>query len=258
MECKNCGNIANETYCSNCAQSTKVDRINLKSLLNELSDSIFQVNRGFLYTIKELFIRPGHSIREYLQGKRRNHFKPIAFLFTLSTIYFLLSRHIDFDTLLGYFAEGFSAGDSDLSKESVDYTESKRMVGILNWLADNYAYATLLLLPLYSFASYISFHGIKYNYLEHIALNAYISGLQTILYIVFFTLFIFIDVYYLEALPLLFSMGYTFWVFRQFFIELSISSLVLRTILTYMFYSMFTFGFVLVFSLISMIIRKLF
>jgi hypothetical protein len=254
MNCKNCGNIANETYCPNCAQSTKVERINLKSILSELSDSIFQVNRGFLFTIKELFTRPGHSIREYLEGKRRNHFKPIAFLFTLSTIYFLLSRYIDFDTILGYFAEGASAAVTDLSRKSADYEKSNGIVTTLNWLADNYAYTTLLLLPMYSLASYVSFLGLKFNYLEHVALNAYLSGQQTIIYIVFFTLFIFIDVYYIEALPILISMGYTFWVFRQFFIGLSLSSVVLRVILTYILYFIFTFGFIFV----LLIVRRLF
>lgn len=255
MKCKNCGNVANESYCPYCAQKTKVDRITFKSLLEEFSDTIFQVNKGFLYTVKELFIRPGHTIREYLDGKRKNHFKPIAFVFTLSTIYFLLSRYVDFDTLLGYLAEGFSAADADISKESPDYEESKKMAGILNWMANNYAYASLLLLPLYALASYLSFLGLRYNYLEHIAVNAYVTGQQAIIYIVFFALFLLIDVYYLEAIPVLISMGYTFWVFRQLFNNLSTSSFILRTILTYIFCAVFTFGFMFIFSLISMIFR---
>ena len=78
MNCKNCGNIVEGEYCNHCGQRSNVGRITLSSLLNELTESIFQIDRGFFYTLTQLFARPGKSIREYLNGKRRKHFKPIA------------------------------------------------------------------------------------------------------------------------------------------------------------------------------------
>ncbi len=180
MECKNCGNIANGFYCPHCAQKTKVDRITFRSLLEEISDTVFQINKGFLYTIKELFVRPGHTIREYLEGKRKNHFKPIAFVFTLSTIYFFISRWIDSDTFLSEIFESFTQSAYDNNDK---FEGTKALIKVFKWLTNNYAYTILTLLPLYSLASYFSFLGTKFNYLEHLALNAYISGQQAIIFL---------------------------------------------------------------------------
>lgn len=47
MNCKNCGHIVQDTYCGHCGQKVNVDRITFSSLLNELTESVFQVNKGF-------------------------------------------------------------------------------------------------------------------------------------------------------------------------------------------------------------------
>jgi hypothetical protein len=86
MNCKNCSQIINGNFCTHCGQSTKVDRINLSNFLSELSEGIFQINKGLFYSVKELFLRPEYNIRAYLNGKIKNHFKPIAYVFILSTV----------------------------------------------------------------------------------------------------------------------------------------------------------------------------
>ncbi len=147
MNCKNCGQITAGEYCNHCGQKSKVGRITLSSLLNELTESIFQIDRGFLYTLIHLFTRPGKSINEYLNGKRKKHFKPIAYLITFSTIYFIISKMIGQNTWMDDFITGFAKGGSN--KEEIPQ--------ILNWFAKNYAYTTMLLIPVFSFASFISF-----------------------------------------------------------------------------------------------------
>ena len=47
-------------------QNSNVSRINITSFLDEVSVSVFQINKGFLFTLKELFLRPGKSLNEYL------------------------------------------------------------------------------------------------------------------------------------------------------------------------------------------------
>ena len=77
MNCKNCDKIVDGNFCAHCGQNIKVDKLNLPNFLTEVSDSVFQLNGGLFYTIKELFVRPGHTIREFLIGRRKGHFKPI-------------------------------------------------------------------------------------------------------------------------------------------------------------------------------------
>lgn len=116
--------------------------LNLVSFVAEVSGSVFQVDKGFFFTIKELFVRPGHSIREYLLGKRKRHFKPVACVLTLSTIYFLLSRLTESETMVTSFIEGYASG-IDSAEANSEKLETFR------WFGSNYAYTMLMLLPLF-------------------------------------------------------------------------------------------------------------
>ena len=89
MSCKNCGHDLEGNFCSNCGQSAKVDKISYGYVLSEIPNSLFQIDHGFFYTVKELFTRPGNSLREFMEGKRKDHYKPLAFLLITSTLYAL-------------------------------------------------------------------------------------------------------------------------------------------------------------------------
>lgn len=110
---------------------------------------------------------------------------------------------------------------------------------IATWFLKNYAYSILLLLPVFSLASYIAFLKFDKNYLEHIVINSYITGHQAIFYSLFVIGRAFVDSVILEVLPLVFAVSYTFWVFWQFFSEGNRAKNVLRTVLTYMLYCIF-------------------
>ena len=113
MNCRNCGHTVDGKFCSNCGQNSKVGRINLPAVLNEFSESIFQINKGFFYTLRELCIRPGESLKEFLNGKRKNHFKPIAYLLTLSTLYFLITQATNQNTWIEDLITGWMNGATE-------------------------------------------------------------------------------------------------------------------------------------------------
>jgi len=229
MICKNCDYTVQGTFCSQCGQKASVSKITLTNLLDQLSNSIFQVDKGFFYTMKQLFTRPGLSIREYLDGKRKRHFKPIAYLLTLSTLYLLITQLCGQNTLLQEALAGSAQGFLDIKEQDALPT------GLL-WFSKNYAYATLLLLPIFSLASYISFLGLGANYLEHFVLNSFTTGQQAIFYSVFAVLGSFIKSEVVEIIPLIIAICYNFWVFYQFFRTRNLAGVVLRSILTYILY----------------------
>lgn len=230
MTCKNCGQAAEARFCANCGQQTSVARLTLASLATQLSEGVFQLNKGFFFTLKELTIRPGHSIREYLAGKRKNHFKPIAYAFLLSTIYFFLSRSLGTETVLNDLVSGFASGGQG-DESTAAQVES------LNWLADRYSYTILFFLPLYALASFLAFWGTRYNYIEHIVLNAYIIGQQTLIYLVYAVLsYLTGDTEVLALAMVVFSVLYQCYVFWQFFHQRSRFQVLIRTFLTYVLY----------------------
>lgn len=235
MDCKNCGEIVEGNYCSHCGQNSNVGKITISNLLDDLTNNVFQVNRGFFFTVKELFARPGSSIKAYLNGKRKKYIKPITYLLTLSTAYFLISQITGQNTWMDDLISGFSNG-------AYDSGEGTEVPPILTWFSKNFAYTTLLLLPVFSFASYLSFLGLGRNYLEHFIINSYTTGQQAIFYSLSALIMTSTGSGIIESLPLLIAVSYTFWVFWQFFTEGNRLSNILRSMLTYILYLIFSIG----------------
>lgn len=239
MNCKNCGYVIDGNFCCHCGQSAKVGRITLAGFINEVTESIFQVDKGFFYTLTALFARPGDSLKDFLNGKRKNHFKPVAYVLTLSTVYFLTSQFTNHNTWLDDLITGWMNGATGQGPKA-------EFPQIITWFSKNYAYSILLLLPVFSLASYLSFKKFGRNYLEHIVINAYITGQQAIFYTFFAIGGTFIKSDVLEIFPLLIALSYTFLVFWQFFSEGNRMVNIMRSIMTYLLYLIFSFLFLLV------------
>ena len=175
--CKNCESEAKGNFCPSCGQTTHSGRIDLHHLLHEFTHGVLHVDSGIFFTAKGLFVRPGQMIRDYFDGKRVKHFKPFAYLFLLATIY------------------GFMA---ILFKQEVSFTidQTNQALGtdifenINQWVYKHYALATILLLPITSFTSFLFFRKSKFNYGENLILNAYVGGQQMLISLI--TLFIFV------------------------------------------------------------------
>ena len=88
--CKNCGIKFYGAYCNNCGQKHNVGRLTWPSWLENIMYGITNIEYGILFTIKELFTRPGYMMRDYLEGKRIKYFKPFSMLFVLAAIYTIL------------------------------------------------------------------------------------------------------------------------------------------------------------------------
>jgi len=232
MTCRNCGHTVKGNFCSQCGQNSKVDRINFSSFAKDISDSIFQINRGFFYTLTELFVRPGASLKDFLHGKRKSHFKPITYVLTLSTVYFLITQFTNQNTWIDDALTGWMNGATGQSS-GIEIPQ------IAIWFSENYAYSTLLLLPVFSLASYLSFFKFGRNYLEHVVVNSYVTGHQAIFYSIFAIGRMYINSDFMENIPLLVAISYTFWVFWQFFSEGNRIVNILRSIFTYFLYLLF-------------------
>ena len=241
MICKNCEQDFVGNYCSTCGQNANVRKVNYKYLMDEIPNSIFQIDRGFLFTLKELFTRPGHSIRGFLEGKRKNHFKPLAFIILTSTLYVLSHYFIGNQTFIDDAITGFKSG----AKSENNY--------LLKWISQNQTYFILILVPFFSLASYFAFIKSKYNYFEHLILNIYITGQQMFIYFLFS--FIYDRDSYLVLLPLLLGMGYNFWTYIQFFNKKSTVKKVLLILLTYIIFISQIFIGMIIFSIVMAVIN---
>jgi len=81
--CQNCGSEGDQKYCPGCGQALQIERISINSLLHEVAHTFWHLEKGFLYTLKELAINPGTTQRKYLSGIRLRYQKPFP-LFAIS------------------------------------------------------------------------------------------------------------------------------------------------------------------------------
>lgn len=223
--CKNCNHTYEGNFCNFCGQRSDVHKINFHYVIHEIQHSVFHVDGGIFYTIKQLFQRPGYSIREFIEGKRVKHFKPITFVIILSIIHSFLEHSVQRRT----FIEDFLLGVSESIKNPV-----------LGWLIEHYSYTALLLIPIFSFASYLSFRKSKFNYFEHLVLNTYTFGQIIVIFILTFLFsYFFPKRTFFEITGLLLSIAFTFWTYFQFFNNLKKVSRVINTLITYFLFTFF-------------------
>jgi hypothetical protein len=244
--CKNCGEPVNENFCPNCGQSANTQDINFSFLIHKMLFGIFHVDKGIFYTVIELFKRPGHAIREYIEGKRIKYFNPFAFLFIFATIYAILIHYTSKITTIDVFSTAF-----------VETFEEVNYLGMAaQWIKSHYAYMILLFLPIFALASFLAFRKSKYNYAQHIVLSSYIMGQCFCISILMIPLyFIFTSGSArakIESLESIITVIFIFWTYFQFFNLVKSKRRIGLTILTFIL--VFIFFIVIISALVTIII----
>lgn len=170
--CKNCTHTFQGNFCSNCGQKTNTQRLNWQYILEELKYTFLHINNGLLFTAKQLYTRPGNTVREFIEGKRVKHYKPILMVFVLAGINGLLLHYIKIEKYLPV---------NKFNKNNLDSTKQ-----ILEWITTHYALTELLFLPLISIASWITYRKWGYNYIENIIINSFATSQRLIFSILTF------------------------------------------------------------------------
>lgn len=199
--CLNCKEHISRNYCDFCGQKTSTHRFSLKHFfLHDFIHGIFHLDKGFLFTIKELFTRPGHSIREYIQGKRAKHFNYFATLILLLTIGYFLNKMAKVELIALY--EG---GMDGLMKVLKDYSKITVFLG----------------LPIYALSSYVFFRKSKQNYTENLVINLFVlCGSLVISFVLKIFMIITDDIAFLQNVNIVVSamaLMYIFIFFYQYF-----------------------------------------
>jgi hypothetical protein len=156
VHCKNCGHNFHGNFCSECGQNAHTERIDSHFFLHDIPHSVLHIDKGFFYTFKELIVRPGHSIREYLDGKRVRHFRPLAYLLLLSTLSTLVNKACHYLTEKEYLAKGV--------KITIEGSFFSHYISLF----------FMIMIPIMSLASWFVFRYQKYNFWEHLLLETYI------------------------------------------------------------------------------------
>ena len=158
--CKNCEHTFEGNFCSNCGQKTNTKRLDWNYIFDELKYTFLHLNGGLLYTCKQLLTRPGDMVREFIEGKRVKHYKPILLVFVLAGI----------TTLLLHYSGDLSIIE-DMKQEKNNAFSPKVYAEIMS---KYYTYIQLASIPIISLCTWLAFRKWGYNYIENIIINSFV------------------------------------------------------------------------------------
>src|SRR4051794_10315777 len=190
LTCKNCGHPLNDKYCPQCGQSASIERFTGKHLLHEFIHGFYHVDHGLIYTTKALFLNPGKMLKDYLHGKRKDHFNSFTFVLIVSGLLTIFLPKLIEQSLFVEF--GFIESkyiDKSLMQNSFKHISIRVILG----------------LPLFALVSYIFYRKKDFNFSENLIANTYLRGMSELFMLLLFPLLIISPS---QAIAILFSVSY--------------------------------------------------
>lgn len=160
--CKNCSAEILLNFCGNCGQK-KPKRIDQKYIKDEIQYTVFHMNKGFLYSAKKILIAPGKTTRDFLEGNRVNHYKPILMVFVVAGISIFLSNF-------------FIPHPEEIIKKYYETHNIRTPFNVNSFYSfffKYHAFIMLLTVPFIAFFTWICFKKWGYNYYENIVINSF-------------------------------------------------------------------------------------
>lgn len=217
-DCANCGRAidgAEQKFCPACGQPTPAPRIDMTFIRQQLQRDVFSVDRGLVYTLRNLLLRPGHMLREYLDGRRAPYVKPLVLLM-LTTALLLFASHL------------FGSGPMPSNPAQAANAGQREMhAAVASWFNSNFALVTLVLLPIEAAAFKLAFRRFReVNYAQWLVILAYLTAITSLLWTIVLLLRPWLD---MGRLTLALMFAYMVFGLLQFFPGHPRWSILLRT-----------------------------
>ena len=195
--CATCGTVFQGNYCPRCGQSAKIGRYSFKKAFLLYLDVWGLGNRSMFRTLRDLILRPGYMIRDYLTGMQMAYFPPFKLFFLLTALSLVVEGGMNLKGM-NYFeearieltnyleetkTEGSTPEEKELDKTIRDYSNK-----LLTFQQRFPNISTLLYLVIISGFLYVFFRrspaipGLRYS--EFLVSQVYITDMFSIYNIV--------------------------------------------------------------------------
>ena len=94
--CSSCGTVYQGNFCPRCGQSARVGRFSFKKAALLFLDVWGMGNRSMFRSIRDLMLRPGFMIRDYLSGMQSAYFPPFKMFFLLAAFSLVVEHGFNF------------------------------------------------------------------------------------------------------------------------------------------------------------------
>ena len=120
--CATCGTTFQGNYCPRCGQSARIGRYSLKSAFLLFLDVWGLGNRSMFRSVRDLLLRPGYMIRDYLSGMQMAYFPPFKMYFLLIALSMIVDSGFNIKgenritQMIETYEQGFTetAGDEEI------------------------------------------------------------------------------------------------------------------------------------------------
>ncbi|RZK21474.1 MAG: DUF3667 domain-containing protein [Pedobacter sp.] len=205
-DCLNCATPISEEFCAHCGQKSTTHRYSIVHFVeHDFVHGVWHVDKGILFTIKELFSRPGHSVREFIQGRRAKHFSFVTLILLILTVSTLLAPYLHIKM-------------SDL----IPMKTQNVMNSFEEFVTKYPKIFIVILIPLNSIFSSLWFRKARLNFSEHLVANSYKAAAELMVGLLFTLLMIFYTnlkglsmIYFAIIMPFVFAYG--IWFYYQLF-----------------------------------------
>ena len=205
IKCKNCNQIYEGHYCNNCGQSADTHKINAHFLWHDIQHGLLHFDAGIPYSLKQLFTRPGHSIREFIIGKHVRHFKPLSLVAVIGALYGFLYHYYHIDLF---------SDSNDSTLDLHDYNE---------WMATHFSWVTIATIPFYTLGTFIVFRKQGYNFFEFFVLNTFKAAQRLFVQVLTFPVLLYLNskghAQWFSTLTYIIGVLLIFWTNIQFLIK---------------------------------------
>ncbi|TDQ11834.1 DUF3667 domain-containing protein [Pedobacter metabolipauper] len=226
--CKHCNHELTGSYCSNCGLPIKIKRIDSHYIIHEI-EHVLHFEKGILFTIRELLVRPGQNIREFITDNRNRLVKPIIFVILSSLIYTLTIHYF-------HIEDGYVNSDD---------TKGSSVSLIFNWIQSHYGYANIMMGIFIAFWLKLFFRKYNYNFFEMLILLCFVMGMGMLIFAAFALLEGLTKLNIMKGAGVA-GVGYCTWAIGHFFEKMKVASY-LKAFASYMLgmISFFTLAFLL-------------
>jgi Protein of unknown function (DUF3667) len=168
--CSNCGKPAAHEYCSYCGQKINIPRISFSYVWHEAFHFFTHLDKGFLFTTRQMLFSPGKAITSFIDGKRKAYQPPVSYFLIWTTI-FILALYL-LEKIYG-------------ENKVIAYNDYFGPGSTTQYAISHLSIMLTFIIPFQSFYLYILLTRQRYNFFETLVAGIYAVGTIIMLQFVF-------------------------------------------------------------------------
>ena len=165
---------------------TETRQVKKITLLQVLSSAIvaFNIDRGGIFTAKQLFKNPGEAVRAYLGAHRFHYTPPFRILIITTTLaFFAFGMAESFQDAESQFSAGFNSSVEEQRGGDADTTGE--MKKILREISPYFNFILWTFIPIVSLFSWLLNLKKNFSYAEHLVFQTYLFCVSNLLCLLF-------------------------------------------------------------------------